>query len=123
MIATLLLMTLAGTPGPQMHISVAKLTASEQKPAVGKVMASQLEALKGCYDLALKDSPQLKGQLTLTFALEPRQSSPDALTLDEGSSLQDGTVSSCVMARLRATEWPKPKKHSQVAVTLDFSVR
>jgi len=27
------------------------------------------------------------------------------------------------MARLRATEWPKPKKHSQVAVTLDFSVR
>jgi hypothetical protein len=123
MISSLLFLTLAGAPSPQMHISVAKLAASEQKPAVGKVMAAQLEALKGCYDLALKDSPQLKGQLSLTFSLEPRQSTPDALTLDEASSLQDGTVSSCVMARLRATEWPKPKKHSQVAVTLDFSVR
>ena len=123
MIATLVLVMLAGTPAPQMHVSVAKLSASEQKPAVGKVLAAQLEALKGCYDLALKDSPQLKGQLTLTFALEPKQSMPDALTLDEGSSLQDGTVSSCVMARLRATEWPRAKKHSQIAVTLDFSVR
>ena len=123
MISSLLLLTLAGAPAPTMHISVAKLSATEQKPAVAKVMAAQLEPLKGCYDLALADSPQLKGTLAITFSVEARETTPDALSVDEASTLKDATVSSCVLARLRSTAWPKPHKRSQVAVTLDFSVR
>jgi hypothetical protein len=105
-----------------MHVSLSKLTASEQQPAMTKVMKAQLEPLKGCYDLALNDTPTLKGELSLKFTLDAAQPSIVDISMDEHSALTDGTVSSCVMARLRSTTWPAPKKHADVAVTLKFEL-
>ncbi len=110
------------TAEPKMHISVTRLTATEQKAAVSKVMAEQLEPLKGCYDLALKDAPELKGLLSLRITLEAKQTTAEQILVDEGSTLKDDTVSACVKARLSSTEWPKAGKRSEIAVTLKFAV-
>lgn len=121
MTLALLLLLLAGTPAePKLKISLVKLSATQQKGAVSKKASAQLEALKGCYDLALKSAPGLKGDLTLTFALEKNAQRPESVTVDEASTLQDQTVSQCVIARLQSTSWPKSKARSEVAITLKF---
>lgn len=117
----LLSLLLAGAPaGPKMKLSLVKVTATEQKAAVAKRASAQLEALKGCYDLALKDQPELKGELTVTFALEQRAEHAAAVSVDPASTLKDETVSQCVAARLQSTSWPKAKARSEVALTLKF---
>jgi hypothetical protein len=120
----LLLLVLAANPAePKMKISLGKLSATEAKAAVSKTAAAQLEPLKGCYDLALKSAPDLKGELAVRFALERGAENPEAVSVDEVSTLKDDTVSQCVMARLRSTKWPKPKARSEVALTLKFETR
>ena len=58
MLAALLLVLAASPePTPNMRITVAKLEASSGKAGLNKVAHDQLEALKGCYDLALKEEP------------------------------------------------------------------
>jgi len=121
MTSALVLLLLAGAPAePKMKISLVKLSATQQKGAVSKKASAQLEALKGCYDLALKSTPELKGDLTLKFALEKNAASPESVAVDEASTLKDETVSQCVIARLQSTSWPKSKARSDVAITLKF---
>lgn len=119
----LLALALAASPAePKMKISVVKLAATEQKAAVSRVLQQQLEPLKGCYDLALKDEPGLEGELSLKVVLGGRGSTPEDVTVDEASTLKSSTAASCVKARFLSTEWPAPKKRAEISVTLKFAV-
>ncbi len=118
-----LALVLSAAPGSgveHLKVTLVKLTASEQKGALTKVVNGQLEPLKGCYDLALKDTPELKGELELELTFEG--ATLGEAKLSEASPLKDDTLSQCMMARLRtAATWPKMKSGAKATVRLKLA--
>jgi hypothetical protein len=88
---------------------------------VAKELKDQVEALAGCYDLALKARPGLKGTVTVSLEVQPRtgvtavSASPD--------SVKDDTLVPCVLARLRTGEWPAEKAPLTIQATYRFELR
>jgi hypothetical protein len=116
-----LVMVLSQEPTPKMKISVAKLSATTSKAAVGKVLKDQLEPLKGCYDLALKETPGLTGDLAVKFEVGTGTGVAEEPTAVPGG-LDQPTLVPCVLARLASTAWPKVKGKNHVELTLHFAV-
>ncbi len=118
MLTSIVTLLLLADPTGVAHLKVTlvKVTASEQKAAVTKVVNGQLQPLKGCYDLALKDTPELAGELQLNLTLEAGQ--PGMITVDDSSTVKDDTLAQCMMARLRATPWPKTRSGATATVRL-----
>ncbi len=116
--STLLLLALAAAP--KASITVVKSSATVNAPAAARELKSQAEGLRDCFDLALKSSPSLKGELTLTLKAEPG-AGVTSLTIDE-DTVKDETLSSCASARLR-TSWPSVKKAVTVHATYHFEVK
>jgi hypothetical protein len=106
---------------PDLQVVLAKSTASPPAylPAVRKELQAQVEPLKGCYDLALKSDPALRGTVTATFTVEAGVGIA-AISAGE-DSIKDETLVSCVLARLRyGGDWPQPKTRLTVTATFRF---
>jgi len=99
-----------------LKIAVVRLTASEQKAAVARVVNRELHPLKGCYDLALKDSPGLKGEIELRFRLEG--GAPGVAQVADSSPVKNDTLAQCIMERLRSAAWPRTKRGAAVTLRL-----
>ncbi len=113
-----LALTLATAPKPQ--VTLVKSSGSGNAAALAKELKSQAVGLHDCYDLALRDTPTLKGNLSVTFQVEP---STGVTTVTVGDdSLKDDTLVPCVVARLR-TSWPKVKKTVTVHATYHFETK
>lgn len=115
---------LASAPAhePTMKITVARLEASSAKKAISAVLHDQLEALKGCYDLALKDSPGLTGKVGVKFDIPKGTALAGDPVATEGG-LTDPTLVPCVLARLRSAQWPKVQTTTHVELALQFSLK
>ncbi len=118
--SALALLLVASPSGVEkLKVTLVKVTASEQKAAITKVINGQLEPLKGCYDLALKDAPDLKGELELVITLEGGV--PGQLKVSEASPVKDDTAAQCIMARLRSAAWPKTRGSAELTVRLKLA--
>jgi len=116
---SLALLLLAAAPTP--HAVLVKSTATAHAAAVARELKAQAAPLEGCYDLALKAAPGLKGTLTLTFELEPGSG---LTTLSASAdSLQDETLVPCAKARLRTAAWPEVKSTVTVHATYRFELK
>jgi len=118
-LAAALLLAAPPSSVDKLKVTLVKLTASEQKPALTKVVNGQLQPLKGCYDLALKDNADLKGELEVMVSLEG--GTVTNVTPSVTSPVNDDTVTQCIMARLRSATWPKTKAAVDVTVRLKLS--
>jgi hypothetical protein len=118
MLTALALVLAAAPSAPKLNVALVKSTASANAPAVTRELKAQLEPLEGCYDLAVKDAPALRGQVTVTFSVDP-EIGVTTISASE-DSVKDDTLVSCVLARLRFGEWPKPKKALSVTATFRF---
>ena len=115
----LALLVLGADPTP--HVTLVKSQATANAAAVTRELKEQAEPLAGCYDLALKAAPALKGTVSLTFELEP-DSGLTVLTVDK-DSLADETLVPCAKARLRTAAWPPVKQTVTVHATYRFELR
>ena len=111
-----LLLVLAADP--KVHVSLVKYTATASASAVQKELKAQLEPLEGCYDLALRANPTLHGSVTVLFSVE-EEVGVTTINASE-DSVKDETLVSCVLARLRFGEWPRPKKPLAITATFRF---
>ncbi|MBK7863751.1 MAG: AgmX/PglI C-terminal domain-containing protein [Archangiaceae bacterium] len=116
-----LCLTLLASPEPKMKISIARVEASAAKAAVTRVLKAQLEPLKGCYDLALKEEPELAGTVGVKFDLEKGATAANRPTAVDGG-LTQATLVPCVLARLGSVEWPKASQQNHVELTLKFAL-
>jgi len=117
-----LVVSLSQAPsGSAMKITVAKVQAAASKPAVTQVLKDQLEALKGCYDLALKESPGTTGNLSVTFDVVAGTRKAAELQVTPGG-IEQQTLQECLLARLGRTDWPKAKSTNHVELTLHFAL-
>ncbi len=115
----LALLVLAAAPTPV--VKLVKSSATAHAAAVARELHAQAEPLVGCYDLALKAAPALKGTLSVTFELEPGSG---VTTLSAGpGSLEDETLVPCALARLRSASWPEVKQTVTVKATYRFELR
>jgi hypothetical protein len=121
MLMSLAALALLADPTGVAHlkITVVRLTTSEQKTAIAKVVNREIHPLKGCYDLALKDSPHLKGEIELHFRLEGGV--PGEMRVADSSTVKDDTVAQCMMARLGSAAWPKTKAGAAVTLRLKLA--
>jgi hypothetical protein len=117
---SLLALALALAAAPKAHVTLVKSSASANDAAIAKELKSQASGLHDCYDLALKDTPALKGTVSLTFQVEPTAGVTTLTVADD--SLTDETLVSCVKARL-STTWPKVKKAVTVHATYRFETK
>jgi hypothetical protein len=115
-----LVLALALAAAPKLHVSLVKSGATAGAAAVTRELKAQLVPLEGCYDLALKSSPALKGTLALTFDVEAASITRIKASDD---SVQDDTLVPCVMARLRTGRWPTQKSALTVHATFRFEQR
>ena len=120
MVLALKLASLLLAADPQLRISLVKVTARESKSAVARTLKEQLEPMKGCYDLALKDNPALEGDVKAAFDVVAGTESAGEVTALPGG-VEDPTLGSCVRARLTSTTWPKTRKGNHVEVVLHFA--
>ena len=109
---------LSVTAAPELQVSLVKMTATSNQPAITKELKAQLGSLEGCYDLALKGTPSLRGAMTVLFVLDVDIGLTSISATED--SVKDDTLVSCVLARLRFGEWPKPKKPTSVSATIRF---
>jgi len=102
-----------------LKVTLVKVTATDQKAAVTKTVKGQLEPMKGCYDLALKDTPDLKGEIQLELSFEG--STVSKMSVAEASPLKDQTLGSCLLGRLGAAQWPKVKAGTTATVRVKLT--
>lgn len=118
--ASVAVLLLAAPPAlDKLKVTLVSLTASEQQAALHRAVKHELPPLKGCYDLALKSDPDLKGELELTFSFE--EGTVAQSSVSEGSPVKDETAAQCIMARLRTVTWPKLKAGATMTVRLKLA--
>jgi|GEM_PF-6205200 len=114
--------TSVGSPAPNSVLNSSVQTRAPEvdsgnlEPAViANVVRNRLGSVKECYERQLKKSPQLSGKIVIRFTIDEEGRVSQALV--EENTLQDETVSGCVVSRFQRFRFPKP---SGGAVTVSY---
>ena len=83
------------------RVSVTNLSAGKGRAAIRKTINGELDALDGCYELALKEAPDLSGTVSLTFELSRGSTTAQNSALGRGT-VENEVLGPCVLARLGA---------------------
>lgn len=77
------------------------------KDVINAVVQRHRSEIRACYDAALQRNPSLKGKIVVKFSI-----SPDGIVTTAGikeSSLGDGSLGNCIVARVKSWVFPKPE--------------
>lgn len=91
------------------------------REVIARVIQSELGQIRYCYERQLSASPDLYGKVQVRFTIGPEGT---VLTQSVGSTtLQSPMVEGCILRRIAAWKFPKPKGGTQVLVTYPFLFR
>ncbi len=89
----------------------------EDPGQIAAVIRRRIGAIKGCYDLALKTNPDIRGKVVVKFSIGETGAVVEIST-EENTSGDDG-VARCIVSRVRNFRFPKPKG-GKVTVSYPF---
>lgn len=89
----------------------------EDPNAIAAVIRRRIGAVKGCYDLALKRNPDIKGKVVVKFTIGETGAVVD-ISIEDNTTGDNG-VASCISGRVRNFRFPKPKS-GKVTVAYPF---
>ena len=89
----------------------------EDPNAIAAVIRRRIGAVKGCYDLALKRNPDIKGKVVVKFTIGETGAVVD-ISIEDNSTGDNG-VANCISQRVRNFRFPKPK-NGKVTVAYPF---
>ncbi len=88
------------------------------REAVRRVIRSILNQIKSCYERQLRVNSSLEGKVVIQFEIMEQGRVRTAKT--KSTSLNDGTVESCVAARIREARFPEPPPGTIAVVDYPF---
>jgi serine/threonine-protein kinase len=109
--------------GPSIEISrVMGGQAPNNEEKILSVLDANLKDVKVCYTKALTRDPMLQGEITLMISLDAKGAVSGALCAQDGKSITDAPLRTCVSSKATAWRFAKPKDAAEgFMVTLDFS--
>ncbi len=102
--------TFAGDAGGSLIVGVANIASNSAAVSVGAIQSvidQQAAAVNSCYQKELKNSPDLKGKLSLQIKVNP---SGRVAGVSVNSNTVGGAVQRCVENKIRGWEFPKGKR-------------
>ena len=97
---------------PEVHLG------SLKKGEIKSVMMENLGRVRFCYEKALKENPDLKGEISVDFVIG-RDGRVESAEVGE-SSLDHPEMEACVLEKVSGFEFPEPKGEGTVSVTYPF---
>lgn len=109
--------------GPSIEITrVMGGQAPNNEEKILSVLDANLKDVKVCYTKALTRDPMLQGEITLMISLDAKGAVSGALCAQDGKSITDAPLRTCVSSKATAWRFAKPKEAVEgFMVTLDFS--
>ncbi|MGB1016510.1 MAG: AgmX/PglI C-terminal domain-containing protein, partial [Nannocystaceae bacterium] len=86
-----------------------------------KIVRAHLPEVKHCYDLGLKQDPQLAGRIVVKFKITGDGSVGEAEIAS--SDLANETVSDCIVSRVERWKFAKPRNGEEVVIHYPFVLR
>ena len=109
-----------GVVYPFVFSKPAKPATLDDKQVLETIRAHQPD-VKACYDLALKQKPDLAGKLEVTFSVGP-SGQVVASKIDDASKLKFPPLDSCIVAKTRTWQFPKPSGDGTFDFTFPFEL-
>ena len=110
-------------PAEKPYFQVAVMLTRSPDPMAGKpglareqtdsIMQRNMFRFKQCYDYALEEDPNLKGQIVLKVVIGPAGSVSEASLLRK---MGNGTFDTCALTVARSLQFPKPYKGKPVTL-------
>jgi len=88
------------------------------KEEVAKVIHSHLNEIRFCYESAIMNEPSLSGKVMVGFKISSKGMVSTAEA--EENTMQNQSVSGCLVLKLKNWKFPEPRGGVQVAVTYPF---
>lgn len=89
----------------------------EDPGQITAVIRRRIGAIKGCYDAALKQNPDIRGKVVVKFTIGETGAVVE-ISVEENTS-GDDSIASCIVSRVRNFRFPKPKG-GKVTVSYPF---
>jgi len=86
-----------------------------------KIVRAHLNEIKHCYDIGLKQDPELAGRVVVTFTIAGDGTVKSAQIAS--SDLSNATVTECMLARVERWKFAKPRDGAEVVVNYPFILR
>ena len=88
---------------------------------IAAVVKANRQKARDCYEKALKQVPNLKGDLVIHFTLRPNGKVKEAMLNRERSTITEPSVVNCVIDVIRSLEYPKSSKGFESSVNYPFN--
>ena len=91
---------------------------SLDKELIRRVIQQHRSQIRYCYESELVRNPKLGGKVAVKFVITADGSVSSAITAQ--TTMNDAKVESCINARVKSWQFPKPKGGGVVIVTYPF---
>jgi len=108
--------------GPTILPGAPVVRGSLAREVIQRVIRQNVAAVRYCYESELRREPSLTGRLGVRFIIGPRGTVQSA-TAQPGSTLQNATVTACVLRQVRRWRFPAPAGGGVVMVNYPFIFR
>lgn len=88
---------------------------------IGAVVKAHRQQARDCYEKALKQVPNLKGDLVVHFTLRPNGKVKEATLNRERSTITEPSVVNCVIDVIKSLEYPKSSKGFESTINYPFN--
>lgn len=78
------------------------------KAVIDEKLKSAQPAIQACYERALKTSPDLRGNLSISFVVAPDGKVAHTESLETDSPLSDAAAVDCILGEIRKLQFPEP---------------
>jgi hypothetical protein len=96
---------------------------SVDKELIRKVIQDHASQIRYCYEQQLAVNPRLQGKVSVKWIINADGSASSAQIDRSGTTLEDGKVHECMMARITSWQFPKPKGGGIAVITYPWILR
>jgi hypothetical protein len=96
---------------------------SVDKELIRKVIQDHAAQIRYCYEQQLAVNPRLQGKVSVKWVINGDGSASNAQIDGSGTTLDDGKVHDCMMARITSWQFPKPKGGGIAVITYPWILR
>ncbi len=93
------------------------------KELIRKVIQDHASHIRYCYEQQLTVNPRLQGKVSIKWVINGDGTVSNAQIDRFGTTLEDGKLHECMMARITSWQFPKPKGGGIAVITYPWILR
>jgi hypothetical protein len=101
----------------------ATVMGSIDKELIRKVIQEHAAQIRYCYEQELALNPRLQGKISIKWIIQGEGNATDAQVEPSATTLENGKIHECMMARIQSWQFPKPKGGGVAVITYPWIFR